>query len=242
MSPVVQRSHDKAIYLREDRFEQPKEIFKLIGESIRERMLAEPGSAVVDLGCATGELIYYLRTRYPSAAYLGCDIVPEFIDVARKRVLGAEFRVGSVLDSGLLAEASADISLLIGVLGIFDQFEPCLSNLLNWTRPGGQILVFGLFNNHPIDVWVRYRQAGASAESPLEAGWNIFSQASVAAFLDSRPEIKGFSFTPFEMPFDILPNPNDPVRTWTFQSNHGRRLFTNGLSLLCNLELLHIRL
>ena len=42
----------------------------------------------------------------------------------------------------------------------------------------------------------------------------------------------------FDMPFDIGPKTSDPARIWTFMDGQGRLLHANGLSLICNLEIL----
>ncbi len=68
----------------------------------------------------------------------------------------------------------------------------------------------------------------------------MFSKRSVARFLDRELGAGRASFLPFELPLDLPPHEDDPVRTWTFRDESGRRLLTNGLSLLCNLELLEI--
>jgi hypothetical protein len=47
-------------------------------------------------------------------------------------------------------------------------------------------------------------------------------------------------FVPFQLPFDLAPRGDDPVRTWTFMDQRGQRLLRNGLALLVNLELLEI--
>lgn len=69
----------------------------------------------------------------------------------------------------------------------------------------------------------------------------MFSKASVSRYLEATLGVGKHTFTPFEMPFDLPPNPDDPVRSWTFLDGQNRRLFTNGLSLICNLEILEIR-
>ena len=237
----VQRTRDKQTYLKESRYEQPKEIFKLLRDrSVRDGALQD-GATVRDFGCAAGEFLYHLSRTFPSADYWGYDPVPELLDKARQQVPGVAFEPGSVLDDDLVPAESTDLAFMLGVHSIFDEFEPCLSNLIRWTRRGGRIYVFGMFNPHPIDVWVKYRPVGHPNPDHREPGWNIFSKASVAHFLDATLGAGKHDFTRFEMPFQLDADPSDPVRSWTFVDSQGRRLFTNGLSLICNLEILEIR-
>lgn len=236
----VERTHDKAIYLEEDRYENPKEMFKILASRALDSGAFRKGARVADIGCATGEYLYYLRSLFPDAEYHGYDVVPEFLDKARRKVSGVTFHQGSVLDRGTLAPASMDVTFLIGVMQIFDEFETCISNLLHWTVPSGRVFVVGLFNPYPIDVWVKYRLSRDPDPQHREPGWNMFSMASVSQYLDLCVGAGRYSFTPFEMPFDLPPHTTDPVRTWTFRDGNGRRLFTNGLSLICHIEILEI--
>jgi SAM-dependent methyltransferase len=237
----VQRTHDRAIYLGEDRYEAPKEFFKVLVERALASGAAKPGSVIGEFGCAAGELLYHFRSRLPEATYLGYDVVPEFIEKAKRRVSGVTFGVGDVLDRALRPAASLDVAILFGVHSIFDDVVPCFSNLLHWTRPGGCIYVGGLFNPHPVDVWVYYRHAEHPDPHHREPGWNLVSKATVSRYLDATLGSGRHTFMPFEMPFDLAPNSHDPIRTWTIRDQDGRRRLTNGLSLLAHLEILEIR-
>ena len=76
--------------------------------------------------------------------------------------------------------------------------------------------------------------------SHREPGWNIFSKETISSFINEKLGEGRHSYTHFEMPFDIQPHPTDPIRTWTFKDYNNRRLFTNGVSLLLNFEVLEI--
>lgn len=238
---MIRRTHDKQVYLAESRYDDPKELFKVTASFIRQSGVVQPGSRLCDFGCAAGEFLYYVHGQFPSAKCCGFDVVNELIEKARCKVGGVEFSLGSVLDRNLMPAASVDVSCLLGVLSIFDEFQPTFENLLYWTKPGGRVYVSALFNPYPVDVWITYRLADDLNLKHRESGWNIFSKALVSRFLDKAVGQGNYAFTRFEMPFDLPPHPEDPVRTWTFRDRDGRRLLTNGLSLLCNPEILEIR-
>ena len=69
--------------------------------------------------------------------------------------------------------------------------------------------------------------------------WFDFSEVTEPGSYFIFDRKNGVRSVPFEMPFDLAPQPEDPLRTWTFITG-GRRQFTNGLSLLLNLEILEI--
>ena len=237
----TRRSHDKDVYLNEDRYENPKEIFKMVHAYASTANCLRPGVAVGDFGCAAGEFLYYLRRQEPAATYCGYDVVPELLAKAREKVDGCDFREGSVLDRDLLSAGSLDVAFMIGVHEIFDDFVPALSNLVYWTRPGGSIYVFGGFNPYPVDVYVKYHALNDPDLGHREPGWNQFSKASFSRYVDRTLGRGRHRFIPFQLPFDLAPRADDPVRTWTFLDGQGGRLIRNGLALLINLELLEIQ-
>ena len=237
----TRRTHDREVYLHEDRYENPKEIFKMVYAHARRGNSLRPGMTVADFGCAAGEFLYYLHRQEPHATYRGYDVVPELLAKARERVPGCEFREGSVLDRGLVGGATLDAAFMIGVHEIFDDFVPALSNLLYWTRAGGRVYLFGGFNPYPVDVYVKYHAVDDPDAEHREPGWNQFSKASFSRYLDQAIGPDRHGFVTFQLPFDLAPRLDDPVRTWTFLDGQGTRLIRNGLGLLINLELLEIR-
>jgi SAM-dependent methyltransferase len=234
-----QRTHDAAIYVEESRYERPKELFREVGALIEAAGLP-PEARIADVGCAAGEFLHYLRRLLPAAQLYGFDVLPDLIEKARAWVPDAELAVGSVLDEDLAPRGSFDVVTLVGVHSIFDDIEPVLRNVLSWTRPGGRAFVVGLFNEHPVDVWVRYRLAEGHPPEHRESGWNVFSRVSVERFLAAELGTGAYRFVPFTMPIDLDPHPSDPVRTWTLATERGRVL-VNGLSLIVNIEILELR-
>ncbi len=237
------RTADKAIYLEEDRYNTPKEYFKRIVELVKQNGTLSKDSLVCDFGCASGEFLYYFSQEVPNGICRGYDVVPELIEKAQLNVKGVFFSKGNVLNKELLPSSSVDISVLNGVLQIFDDFEPCLSNLIKWTKKsGGRIYIIGLFNQYPIDVWIKYRLVPDMNCEHREPGWNIFSKKSISDYLDNTIGFNRHTFYPFQMPFDICENKNDPTRTWTITTDTHKRLLINGLSIICNIEILEIKL
>lgn len=48
---------------------------------------------ILDIGCGMGDLLPYLYAKSANFSYLGLDITPEFIEVAKKRYEGHDFKV-----------------------------------------------------------------------------------------------------------------------------------------------------
>lgn len=198
-----------------------------------------PQASLLDIGCATGELLYYLKERYPGLSLFGLDVVPDLIERGKTLEIPAELSVGSLLDENSLPKRKFDLITMSGVHSILDHLEEWLPNLLTLAAPGGQLFVFGPFNTSPVDVWVRYRLSDADSREPDQRGWNVISKKSVAKALKARN--LSYTFIPFEIGLDVMPHPDDPLRAWTFKDSQGKRLHTNGTSLLLPFHLLHIR-
>lgn len=237
--PTV-HTHD-AFYLKENRYDQPKEIFKVGAAHARAAGRLVEGDVVADIGCAAGEFLYYLSKNFPGPKYAGYELLPELAEKARKMVPGVPFHTASVLDPNIIEPASLDVAFMIGVHSYFDD-TLWLENLLRWVKPGGIAYVFGIFNPHPVDVFLKYRFAGTSdaAEGNLRPGWNYVSRRTVSDFIDSRLGPGHHRFIDFEMPFDIAQQ-DDPIRSWTMLDAAGRRWFTNGLCIIQHQSFLEIR-
>lgn len=74
------------------------------------------GRSVLDAGCGMGDLIPYLYTRASRFDYLGVDINPGFIAIAKKRYKGHRFEVGDPF-SGKFGQ-HADLVFSSGVMNI----------------------------------------------------------------------------------------------------------------------------
>lgn len=236
----IVRTHD-ALYLKENRYENVKESFKFLVQVMAESIDLDRSDLVIsDFGCAAGELLYFLRAMAPNAMLEGYDLLPELVEKARRNVQGVTFHIASVLENSALEHDHADISILVGVHSIFDEFETCFGNLIDWTRPGGTVYVFGMFNPYPLDVFVKYREAKNYGGEYLESGWNIFSMESVSRYLRTHPKVASHRFVPFEIGIDLPKNRDDFVRSWTEAYDSGRRMITNGLCLIQPHQILEI--
>ena len=238
MLPKGQRLADDNIYLQDDRYHKPKEIFKLIAE----RIMALPARGtpldILDVGCATGELLFHLAYALgPNHKYSGVDVSSAMLTVAKTMVPAADFSELDIsADTGNLGRAY-DVVICSGVLGIFDDATVPLRNLLKLCKPGGVVMAIADLNDSNIDLISRYRRVG-EATAPWETGWNIFSIKTIESIVFNASPKYRINFTDIEMPFDI-PTNKDPMRNWTVKID-GRRLRTNGAGLLLRQKLIEI--
>ncbi len=207
------RIADEDIYLKEDRYDKPKEVQKFLAKIILQIPLSKEAS-LLDVGCATGEFIYYLKSQDPNMKLYGMDISEKMVLHARKMVKGTQFRIQSILNPPLWSGENFDFVVCNGVLSIFDDIEEQLRNLIMTAAPDGRVLVSDQFNEDPIDLIMRYRRA-SEAVGEWETGWNCFSQRTIENI--ARSFKKNVRWHEFRLPFSIDKG-EDPMRSWTIKT------------------------
>lgn len=235
----IARTHDE-LYLTEDRKSKPKEYFKFIKEQADDFLKQFTAPKILDIGCATGEFLYYLRSCYPHASLEGTDILHELLGKAKKNVEDAIFFEADIYSgSNLPAPHQYDAVFMNGVHGIFDDYEKWLEHILQLVNfeNKGRAFVFGLFNPEPIDVLVKVKRI-ENKENSWEPGWNCFSKKGIADYLFS----KGYktSFKDFQIDMDIDKKSEDALRSWTIKLEDGKRMIVHGSQIIHNLSLLVI--
>jgi len=196
----AERVADDAIYLKEERHDEPKEIFKKLSSIISEFVVHEDELCMLDVGCATGELVYYLEKQFPNVSYYGIDVSDDMLNLAKRKIGFAKLNNQSILELPLWVDMQFDVVLCLGVIGIFDEIEITLSNLISSLKDGGRLLLSEQFSDDSIDVIMRYRRVD-SGENVWESGWNIFSMKTIEDI--AKQYDKKVKWHEFRMPFGI---------------------------------------
>lgn len=230
------RTHDK-LYLKENRKDNPKEYFKFIINNTKEYIDKLDDPTVLDIGCATGDFLYYFNTIWPNAKKYGMDVMDDLLIKAREEVEGVIFFKGDIEDNGDLIDEKFDVIFMNGVHSIFDDIRLVLDNVIKLLKDNGRAYIFGIFNPEQLDVIIRTRKSNSNDDR--EKGWNLFSIETISAYLNEQ----GFShnFKEFKTGINIDKNINDPLRSWTINLEGGEKAILNGLQLLHTFYLLEIQ-
>lgn len=217
-------------YIAEGWKAEPKESFKALADYLRPHVPEQKGE-LLDVGCATGELLGFLASRFPGLSVTGVDIFDELLQSARRLLPEGEFTNASALDLPVTFREHFDVVTAIGVMSIFDeeQLARFWESLLSVTKPGGFVAVLSPLNEYGVDVLVRHRKRKDGQVLPWETGWNVFSHETIAETLRAQGQeisFERFVFTP------VLHPKEDPVRTWTLPTANNPHQLTNGLKLL----------
>ena len=233
------RKADTQIYLNENRYNKPKESFKEIAKILHQKLHTKEDILFLDVGCATGEFIWFNSSQFPKARFFGLEINPEIIQAAKSKMPKFEFVVGSILDDNIFKKESFDVITCAGVLSIFDDQTKPIKNLISWLKPGGHLVIYTIINEDPVDLITRYRNVSNSLE-PWESGWNIFSKKTFEnIFTSIDPNLK-CEWKKFKLPF-ALPKRDDPMRTWTISTENDPFQLINGACQLINGAILYVQ-
>lgn len=226
-----QNNLDDAFYLDQVNPAPPKEYFKFIADIVDE--LSCELKSWHDIGCGSGEFLYYLSSRFSGLRVSGSDVSPELIQLAREKYPYIQFSVEdftNVQASSVLSDN--DVISLVGVNGRFKYIDDWLPQFTSYIRDGGYGLIFDLFNPEPVDVAVSASKADLQMTKYRNTYFNLVSITSVI----NKMESLGFktSFHRFEMPFELAKQ-DDPFRSWTIDLANGKRTLTNGLGQIFDL-------
>lgn len=216
-------------YIREGWASEPKETFLALAAHLDALRL--PAGNYLDVGCATGELIGFLSSRYPSARCTGVDVFDELLERARENVPAAEFVNASALALPASLAGRFDVVTAIGVASVFDEteIETFWKNLLAAARPGGLVVVLSPLNEFGVDTMIRHRKRVDGAPLQWETGWNVFAIETIRELVTSLGA--SLQVERFRFGGRLEPRP-DPVRTWTMATERDPQQLTNGLKLL----------
>lgn len=230
---------DEEIYLKESRHAQPKEIFKATAGYLRSHLQPPTKNfCLLDVGCATGEFIHYLRHLYPQLHYTGIDVSAPLVAAARKLNPECHFFKQSILNKHFFEKNKFDFITCMGVFSIFSEIGLNLHNLLNAVTEGC-ILIGMITNKRPVDVLMKYKRSDIPGAA-WESGWNIFSQCTVEKELINYTNRVKWKWHEFIMPFAIRKR-DDPMRSWTIETELNKRQCINGAMQLLDTYILEIQ-
>lgn len=209
--------------------------FVFLGNLVAQRL--GNGTEILDIGCAKGEFIYYLKEIYPNIKYTGIEISEELVALAKKEpnLAGVDFIVADARSFEL--DRDFDVTIMSGVLSIFDDFTEPLSQMVKHTKQGGCGYIFGRFNEKDIDVLVRYKNHFAGSKE-WESGLNCFCHRTIMEFLSDHVEY--MHWHKFNLQVDLSEKVN-PVSSFTLNTREKGKIVVNGANMIADFYCLEFR-
>src|SRR5207253_3081103 len=127
-------------YIEEGWHKEPKRLFVRIADVIEASGIGTTAS-VLDIGCATGELLGYLHRRFPTFDLTGIELSSAAVVEAKRLVPFATILEGSALAATKVTDRRFDIVIGSGIMGVFDfaELTRYVDGLAGVVRPGGRV-------------------------------------------------------------------------------------------------------
>lgn len=225
-------------YINHERYENPKENFKHVARTLEQITNPDRAYRYADIACANGEMLYFLKKKFPKWAFHGYDISPEFIECGRAfdGLQGVELKL---MDFNNLDD-KFDIVSCIGTMHTMWEPEEPLLKLLSLCKEGGVLLVDGCFNPYDVEVRAVFMDNSKPGASGVwQRDFNQHSRTTIGKILEGR--CRSFDFEDIIMGVEI-PRKPDALHSdvWTFKDEDGRVIITNGTRMILNKTLLTV--
>ena len=235
---MYQRHPELYRYTSSERYENPKEDFKTIGNKMASLLDESLVTKVVHVGTGNGEILYYLHKRFPHWQLNGYDQTAEFVATAKA--------FPGLSDVNIQQSDLYDIEGQYGVvtaccfLSLFREFEKPVTKLIELCRPGGFIMATGLFNPYDIDVRVEYcDNSKPESRGIWQTDSNRHSQRRVSEYL--KDSVKSIEFEECHYDLSLAYDENNPMHVWTENNKDKSPWLINGAWQIANQTLMVIQ-
>lgn len=220
----IERLHDE-LYLKSNRYNNPKESSKMLLKLLKKRNLKNKNIKILEIGCANGELIYFLKKKLGNKIqFYGFDIRQDLLNKAKKKLPDVHFKKVDITKKIKISE-KFDIIICAGIICIFDELNIFFKNLKQISKPNNRIFIFDKLNEYDFNVFNKYKDINLK-RNILQSGWNIWSINYLKKFLRSKKLL----IHKFTIKIDLKKRGNDLLRAWTIKVDN-KRYFTNALKL-----------
>ena len=194
--------------------------------------------STLDIGCAKGEFLYLLKQKYPGLECYGIDYSQELLGMAKKEPLLAQVQLVRGDARTFVLKKEFDITIMSGVLSIFDDISIPLATMVKHTAKNGTGFIFSAFSDGDIDVLVRFRNNHCQS-TEWESGWNMFSIETVKKEI-SKAGARLTAVHPFELK-RTLKRKENPVASYTVDTADDKKMILTGGNIRRQFSLLEFK-
>ncbi len=222
------------IYLNEDYFNKPKELFDFIGNKIMEDF-GNKDITLFDCCCARGEFLYNISKKYNNIIKLkGLDFDKALIESGQKykgiQEKNIELIEGDAQNYNFKDELF-DVITIIGGIAVFDNLNPIFINASKHLKKGGKLYVLSKINPYGMNVRIQHKNHVTGKD------WQSSNYHSREYLLEVSKN-SGLSFIE-ELDFNYSREDarrEDPLRAWTVKLDD-KKMFLNGIGTIYDLTL-----
>ncbi|MBQ3842524.1 MAG: class I SAM-dependent methyltransferase [Ruminiclostridium sp.] len=113
----------------------------------------EPFTDLLDCGCGPAPMLTLLHEKYPEKHYIGIDLTPEMIEVAKsKNMEGVELVVGDC-ENLPFADQSFDVVICCQSFHHYPNVQNFFNSLYRVLRPGGRLILRDMTAKTALGRW-----------------------------------------------------------------------------------------
>ena len=192
---------------------------------------------ILDIGCASGNLLIALSKKFPRAQFLGIDSHKLCIDLANKKARKIKNCKFSNFSLQNFKKGKFDIIIACGLLSFWDDFRKPLRKILKlFSNKKSCAYIFGRFNTSDVDLRIKFRNNKINSE--WRNGYNTFSVKTYSRFLKKKYNI---TFKKFKIVKALKRNIKDPIRTYTLNLKNNKKILLNDANLISDFYFLKIK-
>ena len=144
--------------------------FRLLAGFLKKHSIDLNGGVILDIGCGSGYSTKLIEFRYSPRELVAFDIMPEQIELAKKRYMNARFFVGDVTKINSPSD-KYDAVFVFGILHHVPEWKRALREIHRVLKPNGVLLIEEV-NRNGVDFVEKYLHFSHPKESRFD--WSQF--------------------------------------------------------------------
>ena len=178
-------------YLDLKRLKKPKDDFKNCINILKKKIKLDK-KKIIDIGCANGEFLNFMISKYPNNYYCGVDINKSFLKIARKNNNLKKVKFINKNFVNVRIKSSFDIAICMGVSHSITNIDKLVSKLSSFVKKNGLIIIDGFFNDYDIDTKIYFKDY-SNKKKKWQNDFNHFSKYTLSKIL-KKNKIRKYSF------------------------------------------------
>ena len=179
-------------YLNLKRLKKPKDDFftclKIIKKEIKTK-----NNSILDVGCANGEFLHFLKNNLKNNNYFGLDTNKKFLKIAKKNFFLKDVIFIKKDLFKFKSKDKFDLVICMGVSHLLKDIKKLIQKLISLTNKNGFLIVDGFFNKYDIDTITYYKDYSLKQKKIWKCDFNQFSKKNLITFLKKK-KYKKFNF------------------------------------------------
>lgn len=146
--------------------------FRLLARFLEKDAINLSGGVILDAGCGSGYSTKLIGSRYSPKELIAFDIMPEQIEIAKRRYQEAKFFVGDITEINS-SPNKYDAVFVLGVLHHVPEWKRALREIYRVLKPKGVLLIEEV-NRSGVDFMEKYLHLSHPRESRFD--WPEFAE------------------------------------------------------------------